>query len=85
MFDGEARSFLKNRSLNGDVLVADCTPDERIRLADTQLELFCLPIGLYIDTTLVIPQDRDCKGLVLVTHSNQPWGYYQRWGIFRVT
>jgi len=78
MFDGEARSFLKNRSLNRDVLVADCTPDKQIRLTDTQLELFCLPIGLYINTILAIPQDRDYKGLVLVTYNNQPQGYYQR-------
>ena len=83
--DGETRSFLKKRGLDGDILVADCTPDERIRPTDTQLELFCLPIGSYLDTTLAIPQGPDCKGLVLVTHSNQLRGYYKRWGIFQIT
>jgi hypothetical protein len=85
VFEEGFRYSLKKRGLNGNTLVAYCTPDERARFTDSQVEILCLPVGSYVDTTRARGDLYDCKGLMLVTQKNQPRGYYKRLGIFEAT
>ncbi|SCO92101.1 uncharacterized protein FRV6_16229 [Fusarium oxysporum] len=82
VFEEGSHYSLKKRGLNGNSLVAYCTPDERARFTDSQVEILCLPLGSYVDTTRAMGDLYDCKGLMLVTQRNQPRGYYKRLGIF---
>lgn len=86
VIDAGPRYSLKKRDSEGNVLVANCSPDEQVRFVDTQVELFCLPIGSYFDSTRAMGgEDYESMGLVLLPQSNQPNGYYTRWGIFEAT
>ena len=62
-------------------ITAECTPDQPLEPANTQPEIFCLPVGSYIDSTSA-RGDELYVGLVLVAHEVQRRGYYKRWGIF---
>lgn len=85
-FDAETRYSLRKRGLKDTTPVASCTPDTRVRSADTQMELLCLPVGSYFDSTRAMGGwHYACRGLVLLVERNQPKGYYKRWGIFEAT
>lgn len=77
---------LRKRGSKGTTLVASCIPDERVSDADMQMELLCLPVGSYFDSTRAMGGwHHECRGLVLLEERNQPRGYYKRWGIFDAT
>lgn len=76
------RYFLKKRGQRGNKRVAYCMPDEPATFTDPQLEILCLPIGSYVDTTRALGEVYGCKGLMLITQRNQPRGYYKRLGTF---
>lgn len=86
VFDAETLYSLRKRGLKGTTLVARCKPDERVGPADTQMELLCLPVGSYFDSTRAMGGwHYECRGLVLLVARNQPRGYYKRWGTFEAT
>ena len=63
-------------------IAAECTPDQLLGPADVEPEIFCLPLGTYIETSRALG-DKLYVGLVLVAHEVQRRGYYRRWGIFK--
>ncbi|CAG7555310.1 unnamed protein product [Fusarium equiseti] len=70
------------RSCKGHSIAAECTPDQSLGPADTQPELFYLPVGYYINTTRA-RGDRLYVGLVLLADEVQRRGYYKRWGMVK--
>jgi hypothetical protein len=86
VFDAETLYSLRKRGLKGSELVARCIPDESVGSADMQMELLCLTVGSYFDSTRAMGGwHYEYRGLVLLAERNQPRGYYQRWGTFQVT
>jgi hypothetical protein len=86
VFDAETLYSLRKRSLKSTELIASCIPDESVGSADMQMELLCLPVGSYLDSTRANGGwHYECRGLVLLVERNQPRGYYKRWGTFQVT
>ncbi|KAI8632539.1 heterokaryon incompatibility protein-domain-containing protein [Xylariaceae sp. FL1651] len=86
VFDGKSLYSLKRRGLNETSFVASCTPDEKVSSTDAQLELLCLPLASYWDSTRARGGwHYEYRGLVLSPERNQPKGYYKRWGIFKAT
>lgn len=72
---------LQARCPDSHSILAECTPDQPLGPANMQPEIFCLPVGLYIDSTRAFG-DEVYVGLVLIAHEIQRRGYYRRWGVF---